>query len=65
MRASGVKWVVAFPAALFNVPLLLFVRVRVPPSSDTMLNIGRDQSDATYRYKMPRLQTKIEGNLGS
>lgn len=24
-------------------------------------NIGRDNADASYRYKMPNLQTKIEG----
>ncbi len=25
------------------------------------INIGRNQDDASFRYKMPRLQTKIEG----
>lgn len=27
----------------------------------SLTNIGRDNSDPTYRYKMPLLITKIEG----
>ena len=32
-----------------------------PPASSNSINIRRDVQDAFYRYKMPRLQSKIEG----
>lgn len=32
-----------------------------PPASGNSINIRRDVQDAFYRYKMPRLQSKIEG----
>eukprot|EP00954_Amorphochlora_amoebiformis_P028385 1391572-Amorphochlora_amoeboformis.AAC.1 len=36
-------------------------RARYRRESDNMINIGGDETDVSYRYKMPKLKAKIEG----